>query len=68
MLVSALLLLFGYLIKLLLTLTPLLDCFLLDMAWQYSDLEEKHSQGQAELAQRCSDLGEKYSQGQTELA
>jgi hypothetical protein len=66
--VSALLLLFGYLIKLLLTLTPLLDCFLPDMARQYSDLEEKHSQGRAELARRCSDLEEKYSQGQTELA
>jgi hypothetical protein len=62
------LLLFGYLIKLLLTLTPLLDCFLIDMARQYSDLEEKHSQGQAELARQCSDLEEKYSQGQTELA
>jgi hypothetical protein len=59
--VSALLLLFGYLIKLLLILTPLLDCFLPDMARQYS-------QGQAELARRCSDLEEKYSQGQTKLA
>jgi hypothetical protein len=68
MLVSALLLLFGYLIKLLLTLTPLLDCFLLDMARQCSDLEEKHSQGQAELARRYSDLEEKYSQSHTELA
>jgi hypothetical protein len=67
MLVSALLLLFGFLIKLLLTLTPLLDYFLLDMARQYSDLEEKHSQGQAELARRYSDLEEKYSQSQTEL-
>jgi hypothetical protein len=66
--VSALLLLYGYLIKLLLTLTPLLDCFLPDMARQYSDLEEKHSQGRAELARRCSDLEEKYSQGQIELA
>jgi hypothetical protein len=47
--VSALLLLFSYLIKLLLILPPLLDCFLIDMARQYSDLEEKHSQGQAEL-------------------
>jgi hypothetical protein len=56
------LLLFGYLIKLLLTLTPLLDCFLLDMARQYSDLEEKHSQGQAELARQYYDLEEKYSQ------
>ena len=68
MLVSALLLPVGYLIKLLLTLAPLLDCFSLDMARQYSDLEEKHSQGQAELARRCSDLEEKYSQSQTELA
>ena len=68
MLVSAFLLPFGYLIKLLLTLTPLLDCFSPDMARQYSDLEEKHSQGQAELARRCSDFEEKYSQGQTELA
>jgi hypothetical protein len=32
MLVSALLLLLGYLIKLSLILTPLLDCFLTDMA------------------------------------
>ena len=68
MLVRALLLPFGYFIKLLLTLTLLLDCLSPDMARQYSDLEEKHSQGQAELARRCSDLKEKYSQGQTELA
>jgi hypothetical protein len=68
MLVSALLLPFGYLIKLLLTLTPLLDCFSPDMARQYSDLEEKHSQSQAELVRRCSDLEEKYSQSQIELA
>jgi hypothetical protein len=68
MLVSALLLPFGYLIKLLLTLTPLLDYFSPDMARQYSDLEEKHSQGQAELVRHCSDLEEKYSQSQTELA
>jgi hypothetical protein len=59
---------FGYLIKLLFILTPLLDCFLTDMARQYSDLEGKHSQGQTELARWCSDLEEKYSQGQTELA
>jgi hypothetical protein len=38
------------------------------MARQYSDLEEKHSQSQAELVRRCSDLEEKYSQSQTELA
>jgi hypothetical protein len=49
-------------------LTPLLDYVLPDMARQLSDLEEKHSRGQAELARRCSDLEEKYSQGQTELA
>jgi Tfp pilus assembly protein PilE len=59
---------FGYLIKLLLALTPLLDCFSPDMARRYFDLEEKRSQGQAELVQRCSDLEEKYSQSQTELA
>src|SRR5688572_27036 len=68
MLVSAFLLPFVYLIKLLLNLTLLLDCFLLDMARQFSVLEEKHSQSQAELVQRCSDFEEKYSQSQTELA
>jgi hypothetical protein len=68
MLVSALLLPSGYLIKLLLILTPLLDCFSPDMTRQYSALEEKRSQDQAELVQRCSDLEEKYSQSQTELA
>ena len=46
----------------------MLDYFFTDMAQQYSDLEEKYSQGQIELARRCSDLEEKYSQGQTELA
>jgi hypothetical protein len=44
MLVSAFLLPFVYLIKLLLNLTLLLDCFSLDMARQISVLEEKHSQ------------------------
>jgi competence protein ComGC len=68
MVVRALLLLFGYFIKLLLTLTLLLDCFLPDMARQYSVLEEKHSQSQVELVRRCYDLEEKYSQSQTELA
>ena len=68
MLVSAFLLPFGYLIKLLLTLTLLLDCFSLDMARQFSVLEEKHSQSQAELVRRCSDFEGKYSQSQTELA
>jgi hypothetical protein len=68
MLVRALLLPFGYFIKLLFTLTLLLDCLSPDMARQYSVLEEKHSQSRAELVRRCSDLEEKYSQSQTELA
>ena len=68
MLVSAFLLPFVYLIKLLLNLNFLLDRFSLDMARQFSVLEEKHSQNQAELVQRCSDFEEKYSQSQTELA
>ena len=38
------------------------------MARQISVLEEKHSQGQAELVRRYSDFEEKYSQSQTELA
>jgi Tfp pilus assembly protein PilE len=38
------------------------------MTRQISILEERHSQGQAELVQRCSDFEEKYSQSQTELA
>jgi hypothetical protein len=38
------------------------------MARQYSVLEEKHSQSQAELVRRCSGLEEKYSQSQTGLA
>jgi hypothetical protein len=37
------------------------------MARQIPVLEEKHSQGQAELVRRCSDFEEKYSQSQTEL-
>jgi uncharacterized protein YlxW (UPF0749 family) len=68
MLVGAFLSPFVYLIKLLLNLTLLLDCFSLDMARQFSVLEEKHSQSQAELVRRCSDFEEKYSQSQTELA
>ena len=67
MLVSAFLLPFFYLIKLLLNLTLLLDCFSLDMARQISVLEERHSQSQAELVRRCSDFEEKYSQSQAEL-
>jgi hypothetical protein len=66
--VSALLPLFVFLIELLYTLTLFwLDCLSLDMARQISVLEEKHSQGQAELVRRCSDFEEKYSQSQTEL-
>jgi hypothetical protein len=68
MLVSAFLLPFVYLIKLLLNLNFLLGRFSLDMARQFSVLEEKHSQNQAELVRRCSDFEEKYSQSQTELA
>jgi uncharacterized protein YlxW (UPF0749 family) len=68
MLVSAFLLPFVYLIRLLLNLTLLLDCLLLGMTRQISTLEEKHSRDQAELVQRCSDFEEKYSQSQTELA
>jgi hypothetical protein len=49
MLVNAFLLPFVSLIKLLLNLTLLLDCFSLDMARQFSVLEEKHSQSQAEM-------------------
>jgi hypothetical protein len=37
------------------------------MARQISVLEEKHSQGQAELVRRCSDFEGRYSQSQTEL-
>jgi hypothetical protein len=68
MLVSAFLPPFVYLVKLLLNLTLLLDCFSLDMARQLFVVEEKHSQSQAELVRRCSDFEEKYSQSQTELA
>jgi hypothetical protein len=68
MLVGAFLLPFVYLIKLLLNLTLLLDCFSLDMARQFFVLEEKHSQSQAELVRRCSDFEERCSQSQTELA
>jgi hypothetical protein len=37
---------------------PLLDCFLIDMTRRYSDLEEKYSQGQTELARVCSSLND----------
>ena len=49
---------FGYLINLLFILTPLLDCYLTDMARQYSDLEEKYSQGQTELARVSASLND----------
>jgi uncharacterized protein YlxW (UPF0749 family) len=68
MLVNVFLLPFVSLIKLLLNLTLLLDCFSLDMARQFSVLEEKHSQSQAKLVRWCSNFEEKYSQSQTELA
>jgi hypothetical protein len=44
------------------------DCFLSDMARQYSELEEKHLQHQADSTRHYSELEEKYSQGQTDLA
>jgi hypothetical protein len=36
----------------------LLDCFLIDMARRYSDLEEKYSQGQTDLAQVSASLND----------
>jgi hypothetical protein len=36
----------------------LLDCFLIDMARRYSDLEEKYSQGQTDLAQDSASLND----------
>jgi uncharacterized protein YlxW (UPF0749 family) len=68
MLVGAFLLPFVYFVKLLLNLTLSLDCFSLDMVRQFSVLEERHSQSQAELVRRCSGFEERYSQSQTELA
>jgi hypothetical protein len=44
------------------------DCFLSDMTWWYSELEEKHLQHQADSSRRYSELEEKYSQGQIDLA
>jgi hypothetical protein len=58
MLVSALCFFFGYLTDLLFSWTPLLDCFLIDMARRYSDLEEKYSQGQMDLAQVSASLND----------
>jgi hypothetical protein len=34
------------------------DCFLIDMVRRYSDLEEKYSQGQTELAQVSASLND----------
>jgi hypothetical protein len=53
MLVSAFCFFFGYLINLL-----LLDYFSTDMARRYSDLEEKYSQGQTELARVSASLND----------
>jgi hypothetical protein len=39
-----------------------------DMAWRYSELEEKHLQHQADSTRQYSELEEKYSQGQIDLA
>jgi hypothetical protein len=58
MLVSSLCFFFGYLINLLFSWTPLLDFFLTDMVRQYSDLEEKYSQGQTELARVFASLND----------
>jgi hypothetical protein len=58
MLVRALLFPFGYFIKLLLTLTLLLDSFSPDMVRQHSVLEEKYSQSQTELAQVSASLND----------
>jgi hypothetical protein len=35
---------------------PFFNCFLLDMTRRYSELEEKYSQGQADLAQISASL------------
>jgi DNA repair exonuclease SbcCD ATPase subunit len=44
--------------NLLFSRTPLLDYFLTDMARRYSDLEEKYSQGQTELARVSASLND----------
>jgi hypothetical protein len=58
MLVSALCFLIGYLINLLFGWIFLFNRFLLDMARRYSDLEEKHSHGQTDLAQVSASLND----------
>jgi hypothetical protein len=40
---------------------PFFDCFWLDMARQYSELEEKYSQGQTDLARVCASLDDANS-------
>jgi hypothetical protein len=37
------------------------NCFLLDMVWRYSELEEKYSQGQIDLAQVSTSLDDANS-------
>jgi hypothetical protein len=58
MLVSALCFFLGYLTDLLFGWTPLFDRFLLDMARRYTDLEEKYSQGQTDLARVSASLND----------
>jgi hypothetical protein len=40
---------------------PFFDCFLLDMARRYSELEEKYSQGQTDLARVSASLDDANS-------
>ena len=58
MLVSALCFFHGYLTNLLFGRIPLFDRFLLDMARRYSNLEEKYSQGQTDLARVSASLND----------
>ena len=48
--------LLGYLINLLFTKYLSSTIFLLDMVWRYSELEEKYSQGQMDLARVSASL------------
>jgi hypothetical protein len=58
MLVSALCFLLGYLINLLFGRISLFNRFLLDMARRYSNLEEKYSHGQTNLARVSASLND----------
>jgi hypothetical protein len=49
---------FSYLTDLLFGWIPLCDRFLIDMARRYSDLEEKYSQGQTDLARVSASLND----------